>query len=157
VIYACCSSSFLNSRSSSLLACLLVLRLWIIACVTFTCLCIVFHSCFIHGMSFSYHHIILMHTHYFMHYSDRAAGERIRWAHRGRWAKLDVEFVFELEENQGWLSMSPCTYLNWCNLVISFGYYWVIYNMLSIAFLYLLLCIALPWFVYPYPCHLLVN
>jgi len=45
---------------------------------------------------------------------------------------------------------------------MQFSYFiWVllgyIYSMLSIAFLYLLLCIALPWFVYPYPCHLLVN
>ena len=39
-----------------------------------------------------------------------------------------VELVVDPEENQDkQLSMILCTHLNLCNLVISFGYYWVIY------------------------------
>ena len=50
-------------------------------------------------------------------------------------AEPGVEFLVESEENQdNQLSMIPCTYLNWVNLVISFGYLWVMHIMLYIAF-----------------------
>ena len=72
--------------------------------------------------------------------------------------ELGVELVADPEENQGkQLSMIPCAYLNWCNLYISLGYYWVIYILYyllhSCTYFY-----ALPFLdiVYPYPCHMLV-
>ena len=65
-----------------------------------------------------------------------------------------VEFLVEPEENQGkQLSMILCTYLILFSLVISFGYYWVIYIMLSIAFLYLFYAFTILDLLYPCPCH----
>ena len=94
----------------------------------------------------------------FMQYSNRNAGERDRWARRVRWAQAQCWVCVEPKEHQGkQLSMIPCTHLNWCNSYFIWVLLGYIYSMLSIAFLYLLLCIALPWFVYPCPCHLLVN
>jgi hypothetical protein len=56
-----------------------------------------------------------------------------------------AECVVEPEEHQSkQLSIISCTHLIWFSLVISLGYYWVIYIyiyiyiMLCIAFLYLL-------------------
>ena len=95
----------------------------------------------------------------FMHYSDRNAGERDRWARQVRWtrvrcrvpcwarrkprqeAKHDPLYLFKLMQ---------FFYLMWVLL----GY---IYSILCIAFLYLLLCIYLPLIIYPCSCHLLVN
>ena len=76
-IYTCCDSSFLNSRSSSLLACSLVLHLCILHFVLF--FLHVISSCIIHG-------IILIHTHHFMHFSDWTIGGQTRGAHWVRWA-----------------------------------------------------------------------
>ena len=112
MIYACGVSLFLNSRSSSLLACLLVLRLCIIACVTFMCLCIVFHPCFIHSMSFLCHRIILMHTsHTCIIVTESSEVEPVEPTEFVE-PEPGVQFVVEPEANQGKkLSMIPCSYL----------------------------------------------
>ena len=76
-IYTCCDSSFLNSRSSSLLACSLVL-----------------HLCILLVVPFNLHVISLLHSSWhpsnacisFMHYSDQTIRGRTRGAHRVRWA-----------------------------------------------------------------------
>ena len=91
----------------------------------------------------------------FMHFSDRAIGERVRWAHRCRrnrargWVR-------------GWTRRNPRQAakhdpLHLFNLM-QFSYLtWVLHSMLCIAFFYLLVCIYLPLIIYPCPCHLLVN
>jgi len=85
--------------------------------------------------------------------------ERARWAHRSCRARARCWV-------RGWTRGKPRQAAKHDPLhpfkLMQFSYFiWIllgyIYSMLSIAFLYLLLCIALPWFVYPYSWHLLVN
>jgi len=84
----------------------------------------------------------------FMHHSDRDAGERDRRAHRVRWARARcwVGCWPRREPRQAAKHDPLCLfklmqfiYLTWVLL----GY---IYIILFIAFLYLLLCITLPWY-----------
>ena len=67
-----------------------------------------------------------------------------------------VEFVVGPEENKGkQLRMTPCSYSNSFDLVISFGYYWVIYIISfvlhSCTYFYAFTFLAL---LYRCPCHL---
>ena len=93
-----------------------VLRLCIIACVTFMCLCIVFHPCFIYSMSFLCHRIILMHaSHTCIIVTELSENEPVEPAESIE-PEPGVPFVVEPEVNQGkQLSMNPCSYLSWFN------------------------------------------
>ena len=112
MIYSCCNSSFLNSRSRSLLACSLVLRLCIIACVEFMCLCIVLHPRFTCSMSFSCHRIILMHaSHTCIIVTEPSEKEPVEPAESIE-PEPGVPFVVGPEVNQGkQLSMNHYSYL----------------------------------------------
>ena len=143
MIFSCGVSMFLISRTSSPIAC--SIGIMVIACVTF-----VHHrmvAFFVLVISLMHKHsIMLMHTsHSCIIVTETPESEPVEPAESVE-PEPGVEFLVELKENQGKpLSMIPCTYLNWVNLVISFGYLWIMYIMLSIAFFYLSLCINLPW------------
>ena len=96
----------------------------------------------------------------FMHYSDRDAGERTRWARRVRcaraWARCWVSCWARRKPRQETKHDFLClfklmqfSYLTW--VLLGFIYY-IIYCILVPT-----LCITFPWIIYPYPCHLIVN
>jgi len=115
----------------------------------------IFASC-ISSHAHSWHHSNVYIA--FMHCSEWNVVERACCAHRCCWTRARCWVLCRVRENQAkQLSMIPCAYSIWFNLVISFGYLWVMHIMLFIAFLYILLCITLPLYCYPYSCHLLVN
>ena len=148
-------SSFVNYWSS-LFACFYASMINYCACVRNLC-CITacgIQFSFILSHAQSWHHSNACIS--FMHYSDRAIGERTHRAGRSCWTQAQCGVCcWPRGKPRQAASMIPCIHLILCNLVISFGYYWVMYIVCYVLYFciyfYAFTFLAL---LYPCPCHL---
>ena len=154
MIYACSVKVHLLFLALALLL-VYAIVIVVIVCVAFVYHCMLYHSLFMACHSWFNHGIILMHaSHSYIIVTQPSENKPVEPTESVE-PEPGVEFVVESEANQGkQLCMIPCAYLNWCNLDISLGYYWVIYIMLFIAFSYLFYAFTFIALLYPCPCHL---